>query len=123
MIDRDIVAEMQAKFSDQFEHTSSSRFRRAENMQYAFSYYHFIIEEHKWPYEVDESDASWLFVSVSGDVKSFENQINDLQATAKKFICLNDEIDYSDQAHADLLTLSIANFYQRLFPQKSTFEL
>ena len=45
MIDRDIMNTLQLKFKNEFEATSANRWRTSTDMQYAFSYYYFVISE------------------------------------------------------------------------------
>ena len=45
LIDLNIFNQMHAKFSDQWSLTSSHKLRSAEDMQYEFSYFHFLISE------------------------------------------------------------------------------
>jgi UDP-N-acetylglucosamine-lysosomal-enzyme len=45
MIDIDHMAELQAMFPDEYESTSSHNLRHPEDMQFAFSYYYYLIDE------------------------------------------------------------------------------
>ena len=45
MIDRDVVAEMHAKWPEQFAETSSHRFRSSNDMQFAFSFFYYLMSE------------------------------------------------------------------------------
>ena len=47
MIDRDYMNEMQLKWSEQWNATSSHRFRSPTDMQYSFSYYYYLMNRHK----------------------------------------------------------------------------
>lgn len=47
MIDTDIMEDLQRKFRKEFQITSRNRFRHADDMQFSFSYYHFLMEEQK----------------------------------------------------------------------------
>lgn len=47
MIDRDVMEDLQANFRREFQQTSRNRFRHADDMQFSFSYYHFLVEEQK----------------------------------------------------------------------------
>lgn len=44
-VDVDIVERMQTRFQDHFAHTSASHFRHSEDMQFSFSYFHFLMSE------------------------------------------------------------------------------
>ena len=46
-IQSDVMRALQAKFPDEFEKTSSHKVRMADDMQYAFSYYYFLMSEKK----------------------------------------------------------------------------
>lgn len=54
-IDKQIMHELQKKFSENFEKTSQNRFRTAQDMQYAFSYYYFVMSE------LEEFNSTKLF--------------------------------------------------------------
>lgn len=45
LLDRTIIDEMQRKFAHEFDMTSSHRMRDPQDMQFAFSYYYFLISE------------------------------------------------------------------------------
>lgn len=48
-IQTDVMVALQEKFKDQFEKTSSHRLRNTEDMQFAFSYFYFLMSEKKVP--------------------------------------------------------------------------
>lgn len=122
-IDRDILRSLVNKFHREFEVTSSNRFRSGKDMQFAFSYSHFIINERKWPYEIDETDSTWHLVSVGKSLPDLEQQLNKVKNNPKKFLCVNDDIDYNNTNEAVLLRGSINRFYEQIFPDKSQFEV
>lgn len=45
LLDRTVISEMQEKFASEFEKTSSHRVRSSEDMQFAFSYFYFLLSE------------------------------------------------------------------------------
>jgi len=45
MIDRDIMEELQNTFPEEFEATSSNRFRDSSDMQFSFSYFYYLMNE------------------------------------------------------------------------------
>ncbi|XP_031784981.1 N-acetylglucosamine-1-phosphotransferase subunits alpha/beta [Nasonia vitripennis] len=45
LLDRTIITEMQEKFESEFDKTSSHRLRDSEDMQFAFSYFYFVLSE------------------------------------------------------------------------------
>lgn len=123
-VDRDIANEMEEKFRAEFEKCSSNRFRNADDMMFMFSYAYFIIGEKKWSYEIVEDDESWTFVSVHGNRSEvLEAELSKIELDKnKKFLCLNDDIDYSNRDEAQLLNRKIFEFFESIFPIKSSFE-
>lgn len=124
MIDKEIMLCLFNKFPLEFERTSSNRFRSSNDMQFAFSYYQFIIKERKWPYEVDETDDTWLFVGVGNEkTRDLKKQFRRIKRELRKFICFNDDIDYTKKNKARFLMRTLNQFYYQLFPEKSQFEI
>jgi hypothetical protein len=111
-----------SKFPREFQQTSSNRFRRANDMQFAFSYYYFIIEEGKWKYEIDETDKTWRYVEVDYTLNS-EQQCSDIKKIPKKFLCLNGHVDNFNKTRESLFKKSLKTIYEKLFPYKSQFEI
>lgn len=68
-------------------------------------------------------DEETKFVMISGDPLDIEVKLNNLAREPRKFICLNDNIDYKLENEALKLKELLANFYSMLFPLKSSFEL
>lgn len=54
-VDLEIMEALHSRFPDEFERTSAARFRRGDDMQFAFSYYYYVMSE------VDEFNATRLF--------------------------------------------------------------
>ena len=122
MFDKEKMRSLVNKFPREFEKTSSNRFRRGNDIQLAFSYYYFIIEEGKWQYEIDETDDTWRFVEINYKW-NIGYQLTKLKKWPKKFICVNDNIAYPNKNEAHLLLRSINRFFEKLFPNKSQFEI
>jgi hypothetical protein len=213
-IDRDAMKILQAKFPYEFDLTSSNKIRSRNDMQFAFSYYYYIISElenkldedlqkflsnlfkeydlnrdlslnsneiyllrlrydmsatndseimikncsmnsqlitrdeflncskftelivkkyyslnknstKKYKYELLD-DSQVYFQMVSGnsedDVKKFETKLKQILINPKKFLCLNDNINYKLVNEAKKLKDLLENFYMTLFPLKSQFE-
>jgi hypothetical protein len=55
-------------------------------------------------------------------MRGFENMLKNL-LKPKKFICLNDNINYAEEGRARELQTVVTNFYQMFLPAKSRFEL
>lgn len=120
--DRDIISEMVKKYSTDFDTTSSSRFRRADNMQFAFSFYYFVIHEGKWRYErLGESEMK--FFMIQDKSSQIQPKLDLFKRRPRKFACFNDDIDYGKVNQAIKLRKVVNNFFVSYFPKKSTFEL
>ncbi|XP_044260231.1 N-acetylglucosamine-1-phosphotransferase subunits alpha/beta [Tribolium madens] len=207
MIDKDIMNEMQRKFQKHFDKTARNRLRSVDDIQFAFSYYYYIIHEKKiagidqifdkfdtdssgvWSeneirtvmtklYELPLNDEAFRhfasilincsnsdFVVTKNFVKKchtlaqiletqfatehrfkFElikdsdkklvtfkmlnsnltqviNQLDDIRRNARKFVCLNDNLDHSQTTNNDVIQRLMFDFYTSLFPVPSKFEL
>ena len=79
----------------------------------------------KYKYELLD-DSQVYFQMVSGnnedDVKKFETKLKQILINPKKFLCLNDNINYKLLNEAKKLKDLLENFYMTLFPLKSQFE-
>ena len=122
LIDREIMSNLVSKFSYEFEQTSSHRFRSSSDMQFAFSYYYYIIEEGKWSYEIDKTHDTWNYLDID-DILKVKKRLRKIKKKPKKFLCLNDHIDYSNATNAHLLIKFIDKFLSKFFPKKSQFEI
>jgi UDP-N-acetylglucosamine-lysosomal-enzyme len=69
LIDIDAMSLLQAKFSKEFAATSAHRFRHAEDMQYAFSYYYYIMDER------DVFEAERMFESIDLNKDEYVDEI------------------------------------------------
>jgi hypothetical protein len=197
-IDRDIMYEMQGKFRDDFVRTSSHRLRHETDMQYAFAYFYYILNEkigydaHTFFNQYDrdqnflltgnelalirlaiediynrlknctnggnqlsltdfsnctefdsfmrnrmvDSDGAKKYKTELGSLADisfnmigsvapnrFDADLKRLLRKKAKFICFNDNIDYSKTADVAKYLSLLKNFYNTLYPFKSSFEL
>jgi UDP-N-acetylglucosamine-lysosomal-enzyme len=228
MIDRRIMAELQARFSTEWDDTSSHRVRQADDMQFAFAYFYFLISERanisvddvfdeidvdrsgvlsdrelrilatrvydlpldlktlegfeqtlincsfattttttdaanrsavnrlevyyetrlpqitrtlvtqcdplvklldkhtksrpKYHHEVISGDEEVFFKMLSANVSKVVATLDELRRDMRKFICLNDNIDYR-QASARMVKIVMRDFYESFLPTPSRFEL
>jgi UDP-N-acetylglucosamine-lysosomal-enzyme len=199
MIDRDIMVELQEKFREEFDRTSSHHFRDETDMQYAFSYFYYIQSETETfdfkglfrLYDRDNSSAltqseldefnltenlvfkfeqcsngtkpieikldeflncvelemtmkekfaakqkskkykselaSTMDISFhmigSANPNKFDSEIKKLARRMRKFICFNDNIDYTKQSDVESYMRTLKNFYEKYYPKRSSFEL
>ena len=61
MVDVDVMKELQAKFPKEFDATSLNKLRSKNDMQFALSYFYFVIDQTK------EFDVSRVFREVDAD--------------------------------------------------------
>ncbi|XP_054647640.1 N-acetylglucosamine-1-phosphotransferase subunits alpha/beta-like isoform X2 [Dunckerocampus dactyliophorus] len=59
---------------------------------------------------------------ITNNVDSASHQFKDVLTHPKKFICINDGIDHTENKSKEVKA-KLAKFYQDMFPQPSTFEL
>mmetsp|Transcript_10120 Transcript_10120/g.24916 ORF Transcript_10120/g.24916 Transcript_10120/m.24916 type:complete len:995 (-) Transcript_10120:135-3119(-) len=71
MIDKNIMAELQATFPDEFGATSSHRFRDSGDMQFSFSYFYYLMNE-KPAFDLDKLFAEKLDLNKDGKLDLLE---------------------------------------------------
>jgi UDP-N-acetylglucosamine-lysosomal-enzyme len=76
----------------------------------------------KYNYELVNNGDS-IFVMVSGQPAMIKGRLEYLVQKPRKFMCLNDNINYHQENRAIELQNIINEFYEALFPEKSKFEL
>lgn len=219
LIDTKLMSQLNEKFKQKFEQTSSHKFRHESDMQYAFSYYYYVMSESvplnasimfdefdtnkngfldpieitvlnlrlspknfetsdyemdrlrvdfdtvlsqcmntsglisrekflscddlveflgakfwpgipsderpkRWKYTFETvGDEDTKFIMAGDNEHDLEVKLNNLVRSPKKFICLNDNIDYKLQKEAHRLKVLIKNFYEQMYPIPSGFEL
>ncbi|KAL1471323.1 hypothetical protein MTO96_040009, partial [Rhipicephalus appendiculatus] len=222
MIDVEVMKRLQDKFPEEFDRTSSHKIRSPNDMQFAFSYFYFLMsekheilpEEHFDAFDVDKSGTwsdreirtlvtrifelpteaansrqveehlaecarnftpaivpstpsyerylesklptitkeavmkcepiltllhkasrtrpanhfetvkveDYVFRMLNNNASRVLMQLDELRRDPKKFICLNDNLDYSSK-DLNLVRLVVHDFYESLFPTPSQFEL
>lgn len=70
MIDLKIMEELQALLPDEFDKTSSHKLRSSDDMQFAFSYYYFVIGQKRC------ANATEFFVEVDADHSGLDELLN-----------------------------------------------
>lgn len=71
---------------------------------------------------VTADDAEIAFKMIKTNVSGVVGQLDDIRRNPKKFICLNDNIDHT-QDQARTVKAILQDFYESLFPLQSQFEL
>lgn len=128
LVDREIMLAMQEKFSDEFDRTSSHRFRQAGDLPFAFSYVYFVIHENRWPFQIETNTKSWYFVTDekenSTSSKSIERKLTKIMRHRRKFTCVSDKIAHRrNDSLAEMFHFILINFYETIFPEFSDLEL
>ncbi len=96
MIDRDVMAEMQRRWENEWNATSSHRFRSTSDMQYSFSYYYYAINRHKLA-SVDPTKFLEQYVDHDHDGHVSHNEFRTLVSILKgKQISKHDIEEYSN---------------------------
>uniref|UniRef100_A0A3Q2YCI2 Stealth protein CR4 conserved region 4 domain-containing protein n=1 Tax=Hippocampus comes TaxID=109280 RepID=A0A3Q2YCI2_HIPCM len=62
------------------------------------------------------------FKLLHSDVAEADRIFDDVRQRPRKFICMNDDLDYT-QSTAKQVQNKLAKFYQSMFPRPSQFEL
>lgn len=71
---------------------------------------------------ITTDDAEIAFKMIKTNVSGVVGQLDDIRRNPKKFICLNDNIDHT-QDQAKTVKAILQDFYESLFPLQSQFEL
>ena len=77
MIDRDVMATLQEAYPEEFEATSSRRFRGSSDMQFALSYFYWLIHNEVEP----DLEVLWnRYLDTDGDGRLSDNELRTLAA-------------------------------------------
>lgn len=80
-----------------------------------------MISRSRYRYEI-VGDDEVMFKMIRYNVSTVVAQLDEIRKTPKKFVCLNDNIDYS-QDSAKLVKAVLRDFYESILPVPSKFEL
>ena len=78
--------------------------------------------KYKYKYEI-VGDEETKFLMIGGDPNELDTKLINLIRQPRKFVCLNDNIDYKLESEALQLKQILNKFYTSLFPLKSSFEV
>ncbi|XP_045201834.2 N-acetylglucosamine-1-phosphotransferase subunits alpha/beta-like [Mercenaria mercenaria] len=70
--------------------------------------------------KIDSPHVSFVMVTV--DENKTRKDLDMLLKTKRKFVCINDDIDYSKPAAADRVIALLEEYYDSMFPNPSSFE-
>jgi hypothetical protein len=118
MIDRDYVQEMQNRWHNEWEETSTHRFRSSLDMQYSFSYYYYVMNRNK-VIDLERDLLPFIIKEIDSNADGFvdENEFFTLLAltTASKSVNLVENNAIRDCVEASMNSASINKQKSRLF--------
>ncbi|EWM26433.1 n-acetylglucosamine-1-phosphotransferase subunits alpha beta [Nannochloropsis gaditana] len=79
LIDKELVTEMQARWKEEWDRTSQHRFRAADDMQYSFSYFYYLMNLQK-AHPLDLKALWYSDIDVDGDGFLDDNELVTLAA-------------------------------------------
>uniref|UniRef100_A0A8C2ZX41 N-acetylglucosamine-1-phosphotransferase subunits alpha/beta n=1 Tax=Cyclopterus lumpus TaxID=8103 RepID=A0A8C2ZX41_CYCLU len=119
MIDRLIMQELQDTFTEEFEKTSGHRVRHSEDMQFAFSYFYFLMsaQQHLNVSEVfDEIDTDHSGVLSDREIRTLATRIHELPLSLQDLTGLEQMlINCSKTLPANLTQLHLVNPTQEAY--------
>jgi hypothetical protein len=123
---KSVVNRLVELWPEEFESTSSSRFRSPTDIALRVLYYYHLIEsrtERYFPTHLirDRWPSTYAFVRVDSDVRLTKQRLGELLSLRPKFFCLND--DAGDAGALSLVWQELNAFLQQYYPNKSSFEL
>ena len=124
-INRDVITEMQQRWPEEWDATSSNRFRSNKDMQYSFAYYHYLINRHKlkvgyaeiYKYlarQIDTNNDGYIdqneFLSLAHIVKGSPVQASDID---EYYNCIAANTSYSVHKEESTQSLSFGRIHQQ----------
>jgi hypothetical protein len=83
-----------------------------------------LIEQKKSQYRFElVSDARVKFITLSGRLTALSASLKVALNFRQKFLCINDDIDYAKKNEVEMISEMLRQFYESLFPDKSSFEI
>ena len=132
MMNKRIMSDLQNYFERFYTVTSSHRKRQKNDMQTQFSYYNWLIEAPKSQAQLTPGIYKSTRVSTSGiyyipwwtDMRKNQPAIDKFfrMKSGIKFLCINDLMEH-DQPAAEIARNALQTIYNKLYPNKSRFEL
>jgi hypothetical protein len=117
LYDREVLAEMEARWPDEFERTSAEKFRTEEMVLVHVLYTHFLAAQGKcelipWP------ERHRSFVMFQPPLRETLKALKRLRRKRPPFFCINDDWDSDDETKNGILV----QFLETYFPTPSSFE-
>jgi len=122
LYDTQIMKELQSRFQVEFNLTSSHRYRKKNDIQYEFMYFHYLNDQKKYLTKTISEKKFLNYYAVKNDVHDVKAKLDAIRRKPKKFICINDILDH-DKADTEEVLKITKNWYAKMFRKKSPFEL
>ncbi|XP_053404688.1 N-acetylglucosamine-1-phosphotransferase subunits alpha/beta-like [Mercenaria mercenaria] len=115
---------MVKKFPTEISETCRHKVRSPLDLQFGFSYMHFLMEGNNQSHRFDPriKSSTGAFVTITINESKTLKDLNFLQKLKSKFNCINDDIDYSKPVAAERTITLLQEFYESMFPNPSSFE-
>lgn len=125
LYDRQILAYLENMIPDEFQKTSSHRFRSADDLVLRVLYFFFLIESYKGDKIHETVTLNWgsndySFLTLRNDLLEMWKAFLHIRLSRPRFFCINDDLGDSDSCHLILATLRL--FLRLYFPHPSSFE-
>jgi hypothetical protein len=125
MYDRDLMTEVQQVWAEQVIQTSAHRFRSPGDVALRVLYYYYALEckEHRVRHATQTlygHSSDYFFLRLQKRVPEQIELLDDLLFQRPKFICLNDELDDSEEA--GIIRQRLRDVLQEYYPLPSRFE-
>ena len=134
MLNRHIMTELQTKFSREFAVTSAHKIRRKNDMNFQFSYVGWLMQAPRsaisididlYNYTTEEKNGRTKYVGYFNEMWKNLGQLESLMKMTNEnltYYCINDLMDHSEP-EAATAKFYLEQFYETMYPQKSSFEV
>jgi hypothetical protein len=125
LYDKEILIYLENMIPEEFQKTSSHRFRSADDLVLRVLYFFFLIES----YKVDEihetvtlnwGSNDYSFVTLKNDLWEMWKAFFHIRLSRPRFFCINDDLGDSDSCY--LILTSLRLFLHLYLPHPSSFE-
>lgn len=129
LFSKSILKELHAIFAKEINLTSSHRTRAKNDVQLAFSYFHYLNEQEKFNKTVLDGNRYGLYAYVNDNIFHVRNLLNQIfrpswlfeTKSAGFWLCVNDGMDPDHPDHVQIRSF-LHEWYEALYPIPSQFE-
>ncbi|XP_060593857.1 N-acetylglucosamine-1-phosphotransferase subunits alpha/beta-like [Ruditapes philippinarum] len=123
-IKKTVFQDFVKRFPNEIKATTKNKIRSPLDFQFEFSYVYFQMEgQSSARFKAFYSSSLYSFVMLFANEDKARKDLDMLRKTKKKFICLNDDIDYKKTREAQVTVRLLHEFYEAMFPKRSSFEI